>query len=63
VGAGSLWPSFEDCQAMKFTFLDLKCTLGESQCFFIDKFLPNFNLKNMTSTNAKDFSWKILQRI
>jgi hypothetical protein len=45
VGASSLWPSFEDCQAMKFTFLHLKCTLGESQCFFVGKFLSNFNLK------------------
>jgi hypothetical protein len=55
VGAGSLWPSFEDCQAMKFTFVDLKCTLGESQCFFIAKFQP----ENMTSTNTKDFHGKI----
>jgi len=39
------WPSFEDCQAMQFTFLYLKCTLGESQCFFIGKFLSNFNFK------------------
>ncbi len=55
VGAGSLWPSFEDCQATKFTFLDLKCTLGESQCFVTGKNLLNFNLKNMTLTNTKDF--------
>jgi hypothetical protein len=28
------------------------------QQFFYWKFLPNFNLKNMISIYAKDFSWK-----
>ncbi len=56
VGAGSLWPSFEDCQAMKFTFLDFKCTLAESQRFFIGNFLSNFNLKKDFHRNLPKFA-------
>jgi hypothetical protein len=28
-GVVSIWPSFEDYQAMMLTIVDLKCTLGE----------------------------------
>ncbi len=30
--------------------------------YFTGEFLPKFDLKNMISTYAKDFSWKILPK-
>ncbi len=30
--------------------------------YFTGEFLPKFDLKNMLSTYAKDFSWKILPK-
>jgi hypothetical protein len=31
---------------------------GANECFLFGEISPNFDLKNMTSPYAKDFSWK-----
>jgi hypothetical protein len=54
---------FEDCRSIFQRKKMLNLPPKTFSVFFIGEFSPNFDLENMISTSASDFSWKEIAQI